>query len=95
MGQLPSSPRRMIQSLQCTQEAATDKNENELSTDGKIRQLVDHGKVDMRRVTISLWEHKQDSAFITALCVELSKLIDAKPVLDQVEFYLPQVNESV
>ena len=56
-----------------------------------IEKLVEGGKVDMRLVTIALWKNRNDSTYIGKLCHELAKLIDEKPVLDQVEFYLPQV----
>ncbi|RHY34639.1 hypothetical protein DYB32_000772 [Aphanomyces invadans] len=39
---------------------------------------------------ISMWKHRKNVAFINSLCDELRKLTNTRPILDQVEFYLPQ-----
>lgn len=70
----------------------SDPHESERLT---VSELTRDGQVDMRLVTIAFWKNHQDGEFIGKLCEALSKLIDAKPVLDQVEFYLPQLAHLV
>ena len=60
-----------------------------------VDSLVQGNKVDMRTVTIMLWQHRNDCEYIEQICNELAKLIDEKPVLDQIEFYLPQVRSKI
>ncbi len=59
------------------------------------KALVQKGKLDMRLVTMELWKNRSNVNFIGVVCEELSKIIDEKPVLDQVEFYLPQLAHMV
>ncbi|ETV90962.1 hypothetical protein H310_14306 [Aphanomyces invadans] len=57
--------------------------------------LVHDGVVDMRMLMISMWKHRKNVAFINSLCDELRKLTNTRPILDQVEFYLPQLSHMV
>ncbi|RHY86264.1 hypothetical protein DYB35_003906 [Aphanomyces astaci] len=44
---------------------------------------------------ISIWKHRKNVAFTNSLCDELSKLTNTRPILDQVDFYLPQLSHMV
>ncbi|RHY67373.1 hypothetical protein DYB38_007075 [Aphanomyces astaci] len=44
---------------------------------------------------ISIWKHRKNVAFTSSLCDELSKLTNTRPILDQVDFYLPQLSHMV
>ncbi|KAF0755064.1 hypothetical protein AaE_005091 [Aphanomyces astaci] len=49
----------------------------------------------MRLLMISIWKHRKNVAFTSSLCDELSKLTNTRPILDQVDFYLPQLSHMV
>ncbi|ETV70846.1 hypothetical protein H257_13626 [Aphanomyces astaci] len=59
------------------------------------RPLVHDGVIDMRLLMISIWKHRKNVAFTNSLCDELSKLTNTRPILDQVDFYLPQLSHMV
>ncbi|KAF0724347.1 hypothetical protein Ae201684P_003368 [Aphanomyces euteiches] len=57
--------------------------------------IVRDGVIDMRLLMLSLWKHRKNAAFTNALCDELRRLTSTRPILDQVDFYLPQLSHMV
>ena len=98
MGAAPSkspSKHNMLTSPTINKEISREMEETQTENKAFISTLVQGGHVDMQKVTMSLWTHRSDPEYIGLVCSELSKLIGKKPILDQVEFYLPQLAHMV
>ncbi|POM62571.1 Phosphatidylinositol 3 and 4-Kinase-like protein [Phytophthora palmivora] len=53
------------------------------------------GSVDVRLLMISMWKHRSNAPFTVELCQRLCSMPITQPMLDQVEFYLPQLAHMV
>ncbi|RLN98025.1 hypothetical protein BBJ28_00016320, partial [Nothophytophthora sp. Chile5] len=57
--------------------------------------LATDGSVDVRLLMISMWKHRANAPFTAELCQRLCSMPISQPMLDQVEFYLPQLAHMV
>ncbi|KAG7376840.1 Phosphatidylinositol 4-kinase beta [Phytophthora pseudosyringae] len=57
--------------------------------------LARDGSVDVRLLMISMWKHRANAPFTAELCQRLCSMPITQPMLDQVEFYLPQLAHMV
>ncbi|KAG7379398.1 Phosphatidylinositol 4-kinase beta [Phytophthora boehmeriae] len=57
--------------------------------------LARDGTVDVRLLMISMWKHRANASFTAELCQRLCSMPITQPMLDQVEFYLPQLAHMV
>ncbi|OQR97803.1 phosphatidylinositol kinase (PIK-H1) [Achlya hypogyna] len=57
--------------------------------------IVANGVIDMQSLMQSLWKHRKDAAYTQAVCEELRSIMHTRPMLDQVDFYLPQLAHMV
>ncbi|KAG2997400.1 hypothetical protein PC121_g20589 [Phytophthora cactorum] len=57
--------------------------------------LAHDGSVDVRLLMISMWKHRANASFTSELCQRLCSMPITQPMLDQVEFYLPQLAHMV
>jgi hypothetical protein len=57
--------------------------------------LAHDGSVDVRMLMISMWKHRANAPFTAELCQRLCSMPITQPMLDQVEFYLPQLAHMV
>ncbi|KDO30692.1 hypothetical protein SPRG_04594 [Saprolegnia parasitica CBS 223.65] len=60
-----------------------------------IASIVQNGSIDMQSLMLSLWQRRKDTAYTNAVCEELRSLKQTRPMLDQVDFYLPQLAHMV
>ncbi|KAH7482323.1 Phosphatidylinositol 4-kinase [Phytophthora ramorum] len=57
--------------------------------------LARDGSVDVRLLMISMWKHRANAPFTAELCQRLCSMPITLSMLDQVEFYLPQLAHMV
>ncbi|KAG1713245.1 hypothetical protein DVH05_000965 [Phytophthora capsici] len=57
--------------------------------------LACDGSVDVRLLMISMWKHRANAPFTAELCQRLCSMPITQSMLDQVEFYLPQLAHMV
>lgn len=57
--------------------------------------LAHDGSVDVRRLMIAMWKHRANAPFTAEMCQRLCSMPISQPMLDQVEFYLPQLAHMV
>ncbi|KAK1941385.1 Cytohesin-4 [Phytophthora citrophthora] len=57
--------------------------------------LARDGSVDVRLLMISMWKHRANAPFTAELCQRLCSMPITQSMLDQVEFYLPQLAHMV
>ncbi|GMF56726.1 unnamed protein product [Phytophthora fragariaefolia] len=57
--------------------------------------LARDGSVDVRLLMISMWKHRANAPFTAELCQRLCSMPITQAMLDQVEFYLPQLAHMV
>ncbi|KAE9032619.1 hypothetical protein PR003_g10074 [Phytophthora rubi] len=57
--------------------------------------LAHDGSVDVRLLMISMWKHRANAPFTAELCQRLCSMPVTQAMLDQVEFYLPQLAHMV
>ncbi|GMF35449.1 unnamed protein product [Phytophthora lilii] len=70
--------------------------EVKLSPTPSVADILTHdGSVDIRLLMISMWKHRANAPFTAELCQRLCSMPITQPMLDQVEFYLPQLAHMV
>lgn len=57
--------------------------------------VAQDGSVDIRLFIISIWKYRSNVPFTADLCQRLCSMPITQPMLDQVEFYLPQLAHMV
>ncbi|KAG6623984.1 phosphatidylinositol 3 and 4-kinase-like protein [Phytophthora cinnamomi] len=62
----------------------------------RVADILAHdGSVDVRLLMISMWKHRANAPFTAELCQRLCSMPITQAMLDQVEFYLPQLAHMV
>nr|CCA22285.1 phosphatidylinositol kinase (PIKH1) putative [Albugo laibachii Nc14] len=56
---------------------------------------VNERRIDMEQFMLLLWRNRKNQQFILELCQRLSCFVMTKPILDQAEFFLPQLAHMV
>ncbi|KAI9992907.1 hypothetical protein PInf_014845 [Phytophthora infestans] len=80
----------------CNPSPSPSPTKSKLLPSPSVADILAHdGSVDVRLLMISLWKHRANAEFTSELCQRLCSIPITQPMLDQVEFYLPQLAHMV